>query len=328
MIDSFKTDPIPQHILRSDASLFTYDDITEQEIIAHGGACVSVKSVLFTMSGGVTIAIKRPRENQEVSHVRRRLLQWQARVSNYVGTHPNNIGIIDWGRNEKQWIAMEYGDGGTLTDRIDDMSFIQSLWTAIQITKGVQYAHNKNVYHFDIKPENIVFVTEKNRWDTPKIIDWGAAEAPTNLFVPVKHEDKKKVQPTRRHKDGRLIELPPKRVHFPPEFIISNMKNDCRTDIYALSSVFYRLFTGKHKFLPVTLLESGEKIFKESHIIDENKDPKQPSAIADVPESIDDILLKGLKTRKEHRYQHIHQFKQDLVRVYNEEADPHHPTVY
>jgi len=328
MLDSLDTNPISQDILYTDESLFTYSDVNEIEVIVHGGACVSVQSILSTKSGGATIAIRRPRENQEVSDTRRSLLQFQATVANYVGTHTNNIGIIDWGRNEKQWMAMKYCDGGTLADRIDDMTFIQSLWTAIGITKGIQHAHKKDVYHFDIKPENIVFLRKKNSWDTPKVIDWGAARVPKDLFTPVKYEDKKKVKPTARRQNGELIQLPPEREHYPPEFISSDMKKDCRTDIYGLSSVFYRLFTGTHKFSPVTLEDSGEKVFKRSYIIDENVNPKKPSSVSEVPESIDKILLKGLRNRKEERYQDIHQFIRDLINVYNEEADSHHPTVY
>jgi len=327
MIDTIETDPIPQHILRSDESLFTYNDITEQEVIAHGGECVCVKSVLSTKSGGVVIAIKRPRENQDVSDIRKRLIQREAMITNYVGVHNNNISVIDWGTNKKMWIAMEYADGGALADRIDDMPFIQSLWTAIHITKGLQYAHKNNIYHLDLKPENIVFVRNDNGWDTPKIIDWGEAHTPIDVFPHIKGEDRKKVKPTHEKKNGDIIELPPRREHTPPERMTFNSRHDHRTDIYYLSSVLYRLFTGKHKFRPVTLLESGEKIFKKSHVIDENKDPKRPSAISNVPESIDDILLKGLRTRKKDRYQHIHHLKKDLVRVYNEEADSHHPTV-
>jgi len=328
MIDTIKTDPIPQHILRSDASLFTYRDITEQEVIAHGGVCVLVKSVLSTKSGGVVTAIKRPRENQDVCDIRKRLIQREAMITNYVGVHNNNISVIDWGRNKKMWIAMEYADGGTLADRVDDMSFIQSLWIAIHITKGIQYAHKNNIYHFDIKPENIVFVRNDNGWDTPKIIDWGVARSPIDTFPHVKEKDRQKVHPTHRKKSGEIIELPHPMEHQAPECIIPSETRDNRTDIYSLSSVLYRLFTGKHKFRPVTLLESEEKIFKESHVIDESKDPKRPSSISNIPESIDNILMKGLKTRKEDRYEHIHQLKQDLVRVYNEEADSHHPNVY
>ena len=328
MIDNIETNPIPQHILRSNESFFTYNDITEQEVISHGGMCVSVKSVLSTKSGRVVIAVKRPRENQDVCDIRRRLIQREAMIGKYVGVHENNIGVIDWGRNEKPWIAMEYADGGTLSDRIDDMSFIQSLWVAIHMTKGIQYAHRNNIYHFDIKPENVVFMRNNDGWDTPKIIDWWTAPAPIEIFPRAKGEDRKKVNPTHLHKNGDLIQLPPNNEHASPERIISGQKRDHRTDIYCLSSILYRLFTGEHKFPPVTLIKSGEKIFKDEHIVDCDKNPKIPSTIADVPESIDDILLKALKTRKEDRYQHIHQLERDLVRVYNEEAASHHPKVY
>jgi serine/threonine protein kinase len=328
MFDSFDTNPIPRNILQTDESLFTYDEITEQEVIEHGGTCVTLKCVLSTKDGGSVISIKRPRENQDVSDIRRRLMRREAMIANHLGGHTNNIGVIDWGREKKQWIAMEYVDGGTLADRMDDMDFIQSLWTAISITKGIKHAHKNAIYHFDMKPENVIFVTRDNLWDTPKIIDWGSASGPKDLFPHVSGEDRNKVNPTHKKKSGDMVELPDTDEHEPPERVVSGKSTDERTDIYALSSIFYRLLTGRHKYPPVTLEGSGEKVFKERHIIDEDVKPKQPSTISDVPESIDDILLKGLQKYKEDRYQDIYLFGRELIRVYNEEKKSKHPPVY
>jgi serine/threonine-protein kinase len=328
MLDSFDTNPISRDILCTDESLFTYDDIVEQEVIAHGGMCVTMKCVLSTKDGGSVIAIKRPRENQDVSDIRRRLIRREATIANHVGRHTNSIGVIDWGRGEGSWIAMEYADGGTLADRIDDIPFVESLWTAIHITRGLRYAHRNRICHFDLKPENIALKNNHNLWDTPKIIDWGAAYAPKDSFPYVSGKDRSKLIVTHTKENGQPVELPPRIEHDAPEIILSGEKRDSRADIYSLSSVFYRLFTGKNKYAPVTLEESGEKAFKKRHIIDEDKTPKQPSTIADIPASIDGILMKGLERYKEDRYQDTYRFERDLMRVYNEEKESKHPPVY
>jgi serine/threonine protein kinase len=329
MLDSFDTNPISRDILCTDESLFTYDDIVEQEVIAHGGMCVTIKCVLSTKDGGSVIAIKRPRENQDVSDIRRRLIRREAIIANHVGRHTNSIGVIDWGRGEGSWIAMEYADGGTLADRIDDIPFIESIWMAIHITRGLRYAHRNGIYHFDLKPENIAFKSYGGLWDTPKIIDWGAAQATKGGPFPyVTVKGKSKVNPTHEKESGKPIELPPPLEHLSPEIISPGEKRDNTTDIYLLSSTFYRLLTGRHKYPPTTLEKSGEKVFKKRHIIDEDKTPKQPSTIADIPASIDGILLKGLERYKEDRYQDIYRFERDLVRVYNEEKESKHPPVY
>ncbi len=72
---------------------------------------------------------------------------------------------------------MEFVEGKNLTDikldspekKLDENEVIKY---AIQIAKGLSYAHSKNIIHRDIKPQNILF-SEENEI---KIMDFGISE--------------------------------------------------------------------------------------------------------------------------------------------------------
>jgi Serine/threonine protein kinase len=71
------------------------------------------------------------------------------------------------------------------------------------------------------------------------------------------------------------------------------------TDVYRLGAVFYELFTGRPPF--------------ERHATGiESSRPPPPSAVADVPGALDDVLLTALSVEKADRYDHVLSLQKDL----------------
>ena len=69
-------------------------------------------------------------------------------------------------------IVMEYLEGGSLADRLKDqkpLSKYAVLKYTTQILDGLNFLHQRNIYHSDIKPANILF----NKEDNVKICDFG-----------------------------------------------------------------------------------------------------------------------------------------------------------
>jgi len=336
MIDKIETNPIPQHLLRSNESFFTHEDFTETSIIEYGKHHVVTKAILQQTSGGITMAIKRPYLPQYSDNNMKRAMKREAVVGNRLGTHKNIIGVLDWGREDIPWIAMNYADGGTLYEKKDDMSFEQLLWTCIHIAKAIQYAHRNNILHSDIKNTNIVFQDTSDVWNTPKLLDWGSSDGDAE-WVP-KYADGKQYKSfpsgfinttARKTTGGDSHVLSPEHLRY-REGTGNPSDYDNRTDIYQLGAMFYHLLTGipTYNTRDNNIPRKKQKKIRNNDIINTSTQPKTPSEISSVPKSLDNILLKALKTRKKDRYQHVHQFKQDLVRVYNEEADSHHPNAY
>ena len=94
-------------------------------------------------------------------------------------SHPNVVNIIDRGQVDNNWyFVMEYVDGPTLRRilaqgklRIDQM-----LDLAIQIGRGLDYAHGKGVVHRDLKPENVLLADAGPEGYAAKICDFGLAD--------------------------------------------------------------------------------------------------------------------------------------------------------
>ena len=78
--------------------------------------------------------------------------------------HPNIVNIYDVGsENGMHYIVMEYVDGITLKTYIEKkgkLTYKEAVSIAIQVGRGIEAAHNKNIVHRDIKPQNIIISTE------------------------------------------------------------------------------------------------------------------------------------------------------------------------
>ncbi len=73
--------------------------------------------------------------------------------------HPNIYTIYSIEEFKDQlFIAMEFVDGKTLTDKKDTLSDKQKLEIGIQVAEGLSAAHEKGIVHRDIKPDNIMSV--------------------------------------------------------------------------------------------------------------------------------------------------------------------------
>lgn len=130
------------------------------------------------------------------------------------------------------YIAMEYIPGGTLQDKLVELSRVGKLLdtaTAIgivhQITEALDVAHRAGVVHRDIKPSNILLRED----GTPVLTDLGIAQV----------QDKPGL--TRTH---ALVGTP---TYMSPEQATTSHV-DGRSDIYSLGVIFYELFSGRRLF--------------------------------------------------------------------------------
>jgi|GEM_PF-5624784 len=267
-----------------------YDDIEIGEPIGSGGNADVYRATATTNSGEFDLAIKEPRMSGTIDTDAIDQLINEAETWQQLDAHDHIVSVVDYGSTPLPWIGMEYMDGGDLSERTGELSFEQSLWTALAITKGVRYAHKRGVAHLDLKPTNILFQSVEDAWDVPKVADWGLSK---HLL-----------------EHSQSVEAMSPR-YAAPEQLDQNQfgQTDSVTDVYQLGAVLYELFTEEPHFTGSTY-EVMNKI--------QSATPTPPSDRADLPEEIDEIILTALATERADRYDDVLYIRDALQDLWND----------
>ena len=201
--------------------------------------------------------------------------------------HPNIVTIYDVGRNENMaYMAMEYLDGKELKDILADGQEVPPVastvdWIA-QIAQGLEFAHENDIVHRDVKPSNIMVV----RGGLAKITDFGIARMPTSAVKTM---------------TGLILGSPR---YMSPEQVIGK-DLDYRTDIFSLGVVLHEALTGTPPF-------DGDNVNAIMYAT-VNSQPPAPSATnRQVPAMLDLIINKALAKTVDDRYQSMREFANDL----------------
>jgi len=148
--------------------------------------------------------------------------------------HPNIIRIYDVGIKEDcPWFTMELSSGRTLTNLLESRNNIQlseKLDLFIQLCDAVHYAHQHDVIHLDLKPDNINI----DKHDQVLLADWGIASSICKL--PEADLMRDSSQP--HYIKGSLG-------YMAPEQAVPNYQKYPSTDIFGLGGVLFFLLTGE-----------------------------------------------------------------------------------
>lgn len=208
--------------------------------------------------------------------------------------HPNIVSIYDVG-DEKglHFIVMEYVAGETLKKYIASKGYLdaeQIVSLSIQIASGIKAAHDNKTIHRDIKPQNILILSDGT---TAKVTDFGIAKTSNTSTV-------------------QTITMGS--VHYlPPEQARSGYTDE-RSDIYSLGITMYEMATGTVPF-------DGENnvVIALMHLEDDPIPPRklQPT----IPENLEKIILKCIMKRKDDRYQSMEDLIEDLRKVFSDKQE-------
>lgn len=253
----------------------------------------------------VKIAVKTPLPQvRKKPGVAQRFIN-EAKLWVELGKHPNIVQAY-YVKNIQDipFIFMEFvqsakGHGPDLTSWIDtdDLDLNQSLHFAAQFCNGMVFAtkcfekKGLRFLHRDIKPGNTL-ISHKH---LVKITDFGLAKASdeTDMEQPtVIVSDQKRVDSNLTMK-GAIIGSPG---YMSPEQFANARNVDIRSDVYAFGCMFYAMLTRRLPFMGKTLKE-----LKYKHTFDT---PTIPSQVKKgIPSRIDNIIIKCMSKKPEHRYQ-------------------------
>jgi serine/threonine protein kinase len=216
--------------------------------------------------------------------------------------HPNILTVYGTGRFEDlSYIVSEFVDGVTLREHIKHKfkNEISVLNIAIQIALALQTAHNSEIIHRDVKPENVIVRSD----GIVKVLDFGLAKIIKNDPLGEVSEYSKSLsnQTNPNFVMGTPGYMSPEQLRGKPI--------DKRTDIWSFGVLLYEMLTGELPFKGVNESDLIASICGET--------PTPLSKFEEnIPPIIQKIIDKALAKNVEERYQSIEDLYQDLLRAF------------
>lgn len=218
--------------------------------------------------------------------------------------HPNIVHTLSHEVLDKNlFIIMEYVGGGDLNDYIellrtqtDAPGVSSAVELALQMADALQYAHEHQIIHRNLKPQNILFKTrpiERRPAEFQIVItDFGLAQLAADLSV-------------------STIGLPSAMFMYMSPEQLTGQKTDHRTDIYSLGAILYELVVGKTPYQPGSFTEALRLIQTEPI--------EPPSKItATVPANLEKIVMTCLARDPSQRYQTARELLNELRLIQTE----------
>lgn len=208
-------------------------------------------------------------------------------------SHPNIVKVLDVDEDENHYyLVMEYIDGPTLAEYIADhgpLALDEAILFTKQLLRGIGHAHQHRIIHRDIKPQNILLTDQHEL----KITDFGIARALSETAMTQTN-----------HIMGSVHYLSPEQA--------KGKSTDESSDIYSIGVVLYEMLTGHPPFEGETAV--GIAIM---HIQETLPDIREERS--DVPQSLENVVIKATMKEKYARYRSTDEMYDDLTTVLDEE---------
>lgn len=235
------------------------------------------------------VAIKMIREDVMKNPINLRRFQNEATIASSLN-HPNIVKVYNHGTIEgRPYIANEYIRGQNMKDMLDFRSSIpiaESVSYMLQLTSALFYAHQHNIIHRDIKPQNIYVMPD----GTIKLGDFGIAQASGV------DDDLTKT--------SEIVGS----VHYLAPEISQGKPASIQSDIYSAGVTFYEILTGHVPFDKDTPVNVAVAHVRE-------KFPPVKKYVPNCPKEIERIIANATKKRLSERYKGADEFYQDLLEL-------------
>ncbi|TWS94399.1 Stk1 family PASTA domain-containing Ser/Thr kinase [Streptococcus sp. sy018] len=236
------------------------------------------------------VAIKVLRTNYQTDQVAIARFQREARAMAEL-SHPNIVAIRDIGEEDgQQFLAMEYVDGADLKKYISEyapLSNQEVVRIMKEVLSAMTRAHEQGIVHRDLKPQNILLTKD----GTVKVTDFGIAVAfaetsltQTNSML------------------GSVHYLSPEQAR--------GSKATIQSDIYAMGIMLFEMLTGQIPYDGDSAVAIALKHFQNPlpSIIERN---------AQVPQALENVVIRATAKKKENRYRSTDEMSKDLETVLN-----------
>ena len=201
-------------------------------------------------------------------------------------SHPNIVKVFDVSFTQRyQFIVMEYVNGITLKEYINQQGQInwkESVHFTIEVLRALQHAHDKGIVHRDIKPQNIMVLSD----GTIKVMDFGIAR-----FA--------------RSETRTANEKAIGSVHYISPEQARGDTTDERTDIYSVGVMMFEMLTGRLPFEADTAISVAIKQISSN--------PTRPRDInPNMPEGLEEIIIHAMQKDPTKRYRTASEMLRDI----------------
>jgi serine/threonine protein kinase len=267
-------------MLREGMFLADRYEIIEQ--IGTGGMADVYKAKCHKLNRYVAIKVMKSEFSQDKTFVSK---FWAEAQSAAGLVNPNVVNVYDVGvENGIYYIVMELVEGITLKKYIEKrgkLPYKEAVSIAIQVANGMDAAHQHNIVHRDIKPQNIIISKEGK----VKVTDFGIAKVASSATINTSASM------------GSVHYISPEQAR--------GGYSDERSDIYSLGITIFEMLTGTVPF-------DGDSAVAVAvqHIQDSIPAPSQ--LVEGIPVSVDKIVLKCTQKKTDRRYQSASELIADL----------------
>ena len=203
--------------------------------------------------------------------------------------HPGIVGVYEYGEDETgAYIVMEYVQGKLLRQCMRERGRFEPIdvfEVMKQLLAALDYSHQHDVVHRDIKPTNVMVLGGMKI----KIMDFGVAKIENSSLTQV----------------GTVIGTP---THISPEQLLG-LPADHRADLWSAGVILYEMLTGHGPFLAETPVAVMHKVM--------NVEPTPPSTIVPaLPAVFDALLTRALAKKPDGRFQSAREFSNALLAAF------------
>ena len=255
--------------------------------IGTGGMADVYKAKDHKLNRFVAVKVLKPEFREDTTFIRKFRSEAQAAAGL---THPNIVNVFDVGDDEGvYYIVMELIEGITLKEYIakkGKLSIKEATSIAIQVSMGLEAAHNHGIVHRDVKPQNIIISTDGK----VKVTDFGIARAASSNTI-----------------SSNVMGS----VHYSSPEQVRGGYSDEKSDIYSLGITLYEMVTGRVPFDGDTTVAIAIKHLQEEMV--------PPSVYAEeLPYSLEQIILKCTQKSVNRRYDKMEDVIADKIAEYPE----------
>lgn len=245
-----------------------------QEVIGVGGMAVVYKA--YDNIDDRTVAVKILKDEYLANEEFRRRFKNESKAI-AVLSHPNIVKVFNVSYGDRlQYIVMEHVEGITLKEYIEQQGRLgikETVHFTIQILRALQHAHDKGIVHRDIKPQNILLLSNGNI----KVTDFGIAR--------FSYSD------TKTMTDSAIGS-----VHYISPEQARGDSTDSRADIYSVGVVMYEMLTGQLPF------QSDNSV--SVALMQLQSDPTKPRELnSSIPVGLEQIVMHAMQKNNKDRYQ-------------------------